>query len=224
LRRLRPTAKDYRAVSLPFELRDSLLIVADRIREATLDPDVELDFDDAIQTDVVCGGRDTTKRRPYVLTFFPPGGDERARWFLSFDRSEIEDIADGRLTELGLYCCVAPECGCKFREPDEHCAYCDYVDDPRFGCFIFPEAAVKLAECGVEALSEDSSKDVVIALLGEPDECGGGYKHQGFGYVWPWIKYRRPDCQLRIEFFKEGKRIRNVSVMEKDWLPGGSRG
>ena len=48
---------------------------------------------------------------------------------------------------------------------------------------------------------------------------GAGEKHPSFGFIWPWIKYFRPECQLRFEFFKSGK-IRKVSTLEPNWQPG----
>ncbi len=44
-------------------------------------------------------------------------------------RTEIEDIADGRMTDITMYCCQSPDCRCKFHEENEYCFYCDYVDE-----------------------------------------------------------------------------------------------
>lgn len=127
--RLDPKPKDRRKVPIPDELRESLQEVFELIQEARHDPDIMLDFDDAIQVGSVCGGRYGKKPRPYVLTYFPEGDRERGRWVLTLHRTDIEDIADGRMTEITMYCCTSPECRCKFREADEHCFYCDYVDE-----------------------------------------------------------------------------------------------
>jgi hypothetical protein len=220
LRRLQPKPKDRRKVPIPAELRDSLHEVFELIQQAKSDPDIRLDYDDAIQVGAVCGGRIGTKPRPYVLTYYPEGDVERGRWFLTLDRTEIEDIGDGQMAETALYCCNSPECRCKFSEADGHCFFCDYVDDPSYGNFAFPEAETRLAQRGVVGLSETSTRDDVIAVLGPPDESGGGMKHPRGGYTWPWIKYRRPDCHLRFEFNKTGVRIRSITIMEKDWEPG----
>ena len=157
---------------------------------------------------------------PYVLTYYPEGDGERGRWFLTLDRTEIEDIGDGRMAEISLYCCTSSECRCKFREAEERCVYCDYADDPNYGHFMFPEAGTRLAQRGVVGLFETSTRDDVIAALGPPDGSGGGVKHPPLGYIWPWIIYRRPDCQLRFEFNKTGVRIRSITIMEKDWQLG----
>jgi hypothetical protein len=129
VRRLQSRAKDRRKVSIPAELRQSLHDVFELIQRAKHDPDIRLDYDDAIQIGAVCGGRYGKKPRSYVLTYYPEGDGERGRWFLTLHRTEIEDIGDERITELTMYCCVAPDCRCKFREADDYCFYCDYVDE-----------------------------------------------------------------------------------------------
>ncbi len=129
MRHVRPQQKERRLVPIPAELRDSLREVFELIREAKHDPDIVLDFDDAIQVGRVCGGRYGKKPRPYVLTYYPEGDTERGRWFLTLHRTEVEDIGDGRMTEIALYCCTSADCRCKFREANDHCFYCDYVDE-----------------------------------------------------------------------------------------------
>jgi len=220
MRKLQPKPKDRRSVPIPAELRESLREVSDLIRRAKNDSDIVLDFDDAIQIGSVCGGRYGKKPRPYVLTYFPEGDGERGKWFLTLHGTEIEDIGDAQMTAITLYCCTAADCRCKFREADEHCFYCDYVDDPTYGTFGFPDAEGKLAHRGVVGLSEHSTRDDVIAALGPPGASGGGVKHPAIGYIWPWINYCRADCQLRFVFEKKGKRIMNISIMDKDWEPG----
>ena len=217
LRRLQPIPKDRRKVPIPAELRESLREVFELIQQAKNDSDIVLDYDDAIQVGAVCGGRCGEKSRPYVITYYPEGDRERGRWFLTLHDTEIEHIGDGGMAEITLYFCASPECRCKFREAEGHCSYCDYVDDPNYGAFTFPEAKSRLAQRGLSGVSEDTSKQDVVAVLGPPDKSGGGIKDPSFGYIWPWITYRRADCQLRFEFNKTGKRIRNVMVMERDW-------
>jgi hypothetical protein len=215
---LQPKPKQRRKVPIPAELRESLHEVFELVQRSKCDPDIVLDYDDAIQVGRVCGGRYGKKPRPFVLTYYPEGDSEQGLWFLTLHRTEIEDMGDGRIAEVTLYCCASPECRCKFREPDEHCFYCDYVNDPDYGTFVFPEAESKLAQRGVTGLSGESTRADVVAALGPPDATGGGSKQPPLGYIWPWIAYRRADCQLRFEFGKG--RVRNVTVMEKDWEPG----
>ena len=220
VRRLQPKPKDRRKVPIPAELRESLHEVFELIQRAKSDPDIVLDYDDATQVGAVCGGRCGKKPRPYILTYYPEGDRERGQWLLTLHRTEMEDIGDGCMTEITLYCCTSPDCGCKFREPDDHCFYCDYANDPNYGTFLFPEAESKLVQRDVSGLSEDSSRENVVAVLGPPDASGGGMEYPPLGYIGPWVSYRLADCQLRFEFDKEGKRIRNVTATEKDWEPG----
>lgn len=129
VRRLLPKLKERRKVPIPDELRDSLHEVFELIQQAKHDPDIVLDYDDAIQVGAVCGGRYGEKRRPYVLTYFPENEGKRGRWYLTLHRTEIEDISDGRMTEIMMFCCTSPECRCKFREENKNCFFCDYEDD-----------------------------------------------------------------------------------------------
>lgn len=57
MRRLQPRPKERRKVAIPAELRESLREVFELIRRAKTDPDIVLDYDDAIQVGAVCGGR-----------------------------------------------------------------------------------------------------------------------------------------------------------------------
>jgi hypothetical protein len=215
--RSQPKAKDRRKVPIPPDLRDAMRDVLRLIKEAKRDPDVVLDFDDAIQVGPICGGRYRPKPSRYELRYRPDGRHDGGQWELDLDDFDIEDISSGRLSEITLYCCASPACGRRFSNADGHCD-CDYVKDPDFGTFEFPEAREKLQQRGVVGISEGSTRDDVFAALGPADEVGGGGMSQ-YGYIWPWITYRRGDCQLRFEFGKR-ERLRNITVMEKDWEPG----
>lgn len=219
MRRLVPRAKDRRKVAIPPDLRDSLREVLELIRRARRDPDVVLGYDDAIQTKRLTGGKFGKKDRPFVLTYFPDGDRERGRWHLALHRTDIEDIAEGRLTEITMYCCTAADCRCKFRD-DEPCFYCDYIDDPNYGTFSFPAAESKLTDRGITGITQETSREEVVAALGPADASGGGMNNPPLGYMWPWVLFRRPDCQLRFEFDKAQKRIRNITILDKDWEPG----
>jgi hypothetical protein len=178
------------------------------IQQAKTDPDISLGYDDAIQVGAVCGGRYGKKPRRYELTYYPQGETERGRWYLTLDHFEIEDIGDGRMTEISMYCCTAPDCRCKFREPDRTCFYCDYFDDPNYGTFEFPLAAEKLRVRGISGLDAKSTKETVTEVLGSPDKIGGGVVHESLGYIPPWFSYRRSDCQLNIAFTDDGTILR----------------
>lgn len=215
--RLQSKAKDRRKVPIPADLRDAIGEVLRLIKEARRDPDVVLDFDDAIQVGPLCGGRYRRKPSRYEIRYRPDDSSDGGCWELDLDDHDIEDIASGWLTEITLHCCRSPECGRKFSKADGHCD-CDYVRDPDFGTFEFPEAQERLQQHGITGISEGSTRDDVLAALGPADAVGGGEESQ-YGYIWPWIKYRRSDCQLRFEFGKRGQ-LRNITVMDKDWEPG----
>jgi hypothetical protein len=216
----KPKSKERRKVALPAELRDSMREVFALIQRAKHDSDFELDYDDAIQVDAICGGKIGTKLRPYVFTFSPTGDPDSGQWQLTLHKTEIEDIADGRMTEVTMSCCTDQGCRRKFREADEECSQCDERIDPLFGSFHFPEATEKLTAIGVHGLEECSTREEVITLLGTPDQSCGGEKSNTFGYIFPWIKYMRSDCQLRFEFDKQCKSVRLVSIIEANWVPG----
>lgn len=129
MRILKPRSKERRKVQIPHELRDSLHEVFELVREAKRDPDIRLNYGEAIQVGAVCGGKYGKKQRPFVLTYYPEADRDRGRWFLTLHRTEIEDISDGRTTEITMYCCISPDCKCKFREQDDHCFHCDFVEE-----------------------------------------------------------------------------------------------
>ncbi len=54
-------------VTIPEELRDSLREVHEVIRAARHDPDIHLDFDDAIQVERICSGRTPADRKRFVV-------------------------------------------------------------------------------------------------------------------------------------------------------------
>lgn len=108
-------------------MRESLGEVFELIQQAKHDPDISLKYDDAIQVAAECGGKYASKHRPFVLTYYSEEDRDRGRWFLILHHTEIEDIGDGRMTEITMYRCISPDCKCKFREQDDHCFYCDYV-------------------------------------------------------------------------------------------------
>ena len=77
----------------------------------------------------------------------------------------------------------------------------------------------KLDQLEIVDISESSTRDDVIAILGKPTEAGGNVKLPTIGYVSPWIKYQRDDCQIRFEFGRNGK-LTMVSLLEPNWQPG----
>jgi len=218
MRRAQPKPKEQRRVPIPGELRDSLKEVWEQVQQASHDPDIALDFDDAIQVGAVCGGRVGVGSRPYALTYYPAGDAQRGRWFLKLHPAEIEDIADGSQTEILMHCCTAPGCHCKFREEGELCDDCDYVPDREYAHLAVEDALPRLEEMGIAGLTAVASRDDVLAILGQPQISGGDVQDPVLGYVNPWIKYRRPDGQLRFEF-SQGV-IKSVTFMPADWQSG----
>jgi hypothetical protein len=89
----------------------------------------------------------------------------------------------------------------------------------RFGNYDFPDANRILKEISITNLTANSTQNEVIQHLGTPDETGGGIKVAVLGYINPWIKYQRSDCQLRFEFDRD-LRIKTVTLLEPDWEPG----
>jgi hypothetical protein len=129
VRRFVPKPKDRRKVPIPSELRDSMRDVFELVEHAKHDRDIAIGYDDAIQVGAVCGGRCGTKGRPFTFTYYPEGDQKRGRWNLTLHKLEIEDIGDGRMTEITMYCCTAPDCRTKSREDNVPCFFCDYEDD-----------------------------------------------------------------------------------------------
>ncbi len=89
----------------------------------------------------------------------------------------------------------------------------------RFDKYEFPAAGHILNKLGIDGLTAHSTQQVVIQRLGTPDKTGGGIKMAVLGYINPWIKYQRSDCQLRFEFNRD-KEIKSVTLLEPDWEPG----
>jgi hypothetical protein len=146
--------KEHRLVPIPDDLRDAMRAVHQLLQDAENDSDIEVDYDDAIQVDGLCGGRYHEGKRPFGFTYFPADRDERGRWYLTLLPLEIENIADGVMTEIMMYCCTSTDCRMKFREADETCFYCDYYDD---GITPTPKGLPKPPEELVRAAVKDAA-------------------------------------------------------------------
>ncbi len=129
MRTQKPQPKDKNKVPIPDELRESMREAYELIEEADRDPDIPIDFGDAIQVGAICGGRIGSARRPFVFTYYPDGDTRHGRWFLTLHATEIEDIADGVMTEITMHCCTSSDCRSKFREETDTCFFCDYEND-----------------------------------------------------------------------------------------------
>ena len=220
MRRRNPHPKRREETLIPETLRESLREAAEIVREAESDSDINIDFDDAIQTSALRGGRCGKGMRPFRFTYSHKSNGKKSKWFLEFHSFEIEDIADGRMTAMWLHCCQTETCGHKSSNPNDLCA-CDWMEDPHFGNIEFPAATETLRNLGIKKITSDSTMQEVIDILGQPTAAGAGgdREHSTLGYVHPWIKYHRTDCQLRFEFNK-GQGCRMISVMEPNWQAG----
>jgi hypothetical protein len=200
-----PKPKVKRAVEVPSDLRLGLATAVEMIDSAVHDPDVRVDFDDAIQAPRLCGGKTGKKSRPYHFTYFPVESDRGARWDLQLAELEIRDIAEGFRTSLSLYCCADAACQFRASSTDALCSACDYVPDEQFAHLSLRSAGERLRGLGLPDLPPDSTMAVLIGALGEPDERGGGADHAALGRIPAWVKYRRPEAQVRFEFDDQGR-------------------
>ena len=177
-----------------------------------------MNYGDAIQVlPWLIGGRVGSKKRPFEFTYHI-GGERSNCWHLGLHSLDIEDIADGRMTELTLYCCRTPDCGHKTSDPEFLCN-CDYENDPYFGHIEVADTVEALSRCGITGISETSTKAQIILALGPPKESGCDSYGDAFDHVPPWIKYERNHCQFHFQFDGSG-RLRKLTIMEADWKPG----
>ncbi len=183
------------------------------------DESATIPSDDLLQCDAPgCGGLIEQGGSRYQIEFYP--NEKPANiWRLELRVSDIAAISEGLIGELTLWGCEDPACGRLFSSPHCDCFDCDYREDERFGEFTVPDAIVMLNLRGIDGISSTSSRSDVITILGDPEKIGGGYPDSVFGYIFPWIKYFRSDCQVRFEFTKNARRIRKVCFLEKDWAP-----
>jgi len=64
-------------VPIPEELCEAMREVREMLRDAERDPDVRIDYGDAIQTERVCGGRYRGGKRPFDFVYLPAGARRR---------------------------------------------------------------------------------------------------------------------------------------------------
>ena len=119
----RPKAKRRERVAIPLDLREFLTHVQ-RLMEAGDEAATRVS-DDLLQCECAYGGLLEEGGCQFDFTYFPESG-VRHKWLLVLDRSEVEDIASGQMTELEMWACADPACHSKFRDPKETCFYCDY--------------------------------------------------------------------------------------------------
>jgi hypothetical protein len=134
MRREVPKPKVQETVKLPQRLVEFLKYAHDLIVEE--DDAATISSDDLIQIEEVrgyllaYGGLKEEGGSQFAFCYFVQPKQTRKKWEFELSRMQIADIAEGRLTELTLWACRSPDCGCKFQTPDETCFYCDYEETP----------------------------------------------------------------------------------------------
>lgn len=211
---LKPKAKDHRDIPIPDDLRAAFQSACEIVQAAGRDPDERIDYDDAIQVGGLCGGRIGKGRRPFIFKYFGVEG-KHDRWYFSLHDFEVEDIADGVISSLKMYCCTSPECGCKFRDADQHCFYCDYEEDPDHGTFPLAEALPRLEKLGIHGISETLTLEAAKKLLGEPFATGDARGVSALT-IDPWAKFRVGEKVVHIEFWKKSGLIKAVTISSAD--------
>jgi hypothetical protein len=196
---VRPQPKDKCSVPIPEELRAAFREIWETIQLAESDDSRNIDFDDAIQAPGIYGGKIAKGARPFIFTYSPFDDRERGRWFLHLARIEIEDIADGVIESLTLYCCTSSTCRCKFSDPSETCFYCDYAEDPDHGTWPVAEALPRLEKIGFHIAPEDMTFDELVRRLGDPIRTGAG-TIIGNTPMRPWAKFRFGNRVLHFAF------------------------
>ncbi len=124
-RQSRPKPKDRQKVPLPEDLVAFLGEVRTMIERG--DEETTIQSDDLLQCERAYGGVTEEGGDYFSFTYFPDDS-KRNKWHFTLHRSDIEMIADEALTEISLWACQTPGCGCKFHSKDETCFYCDYED------------------------------------------------------------------------------------------------
>lgn len=54
--------------------------------------------------------------------------ENESTWDVNLSKSDIEKIVKGEITELNLWSCRNPSCGCKFSSEDDSCFNCDWIE------------------------------------------------------------------------------------------------
>jgi hypothetical protein len=66
-------------------------------------------------------------RQWLLVTYFPPAAGVEQKWELRLHPTEVEDIADGVVTELSLWCCQVPGCQSASWDQGGWCHAHDYI-------------------------------------------------------------------------------------------------
>jgi hypothetical protein len=94
----------------------------------------------------------------------------------------------------------------------------DQFSDLGDGNLTVHEALPHLERLGIAGLTASATRENVEAVLGPPQLSGGVPQQPAHGCIrpLPWIKYLRPDCQVRFEFGDQGALVL-VSILPAGW-------
>ena len=132
MRRAVPKPKIRKTFTIPPRLLQFLKYANELIVEE--DEAATIESDDLIQIEEVrgyllaYGGLKEEGGSQFAFSYFVEPKQTDKKWEFELSREQIADIAAGRLTELTLWACSSPDCGCAFQTPDETCFYCDYEE------------------------------------------------------------------------------------------------
>ncbi|MFO0816111.1 MAG: hypothetical protein U0796_23070 [Gemmatales bacterium] len=84
-------------VTISEELKADMHDVCEFLGDNEGDPDVYIDYDDAIQIGSLCGGRINRRRNIFIFTYYLRNGD---KWQFEVPRTVLDGIADGTITKL----------------------------------------------------------------------------------------------------------------------------
>ena len=128
MREERQIPKTSETVKIPQDLSSFLSDVHQLITEGNEAATTE--SDDLLQCESAVGGLEDARTGIFTFTYFSDEHGTRNKWELALSEPEIDKIAKGKVTELKLWACRSPACGCKFSTEGGSCFYCDWVDAP----------------------------------------------------------------------------------------------
>ena len=86
-------------VQVSSELQTDMREVREYLDEVAGDPDVNIDYDDAIQIGSLCGGRLNHRQDVYLFSYHHNNGDV---WSFKAPRTVLDGIADGTIDKLNV--------------------------------------------------------------------------------------------------------------------------
>jgi len=129
-----PKPKVQETVTLPERLVEFMKyaneLIVQEDEAATISSDDLIQLEEARGYLLAYGGLKEDDGSQFAFCYFAAPKQTRKKWQFELSREQIVDIAKGRLTELTMWACSSPDCGCKFQTPDDTCFYCDYEETP----------------------------------------------------------------------------------------------